>query len=401
MKKEKKKILFLIHTLGAGGAERVLVNLVNNMSDNYDVTLMTVIDTGVFKKDLNKNITYKTMFKIPFKKEKNDTNKKATKDQSGSLLNGTSKIKKLAAKSYSLLWKFMPVKLLYKLKVKEKYDIEVAFLEGICAKIISGSNQDSKKYSWIHVDIINEKKSDHVFRNLKVQKKCYENFDKIVCVSEQVRKQFIKKLEFDSKKVCVKHNAINEKEIKEKSLEKVDDLYKGNFEMVTVGRLSSQKGYDRLVRIVKKLKDDGFKFHVSIIGVGPKEAELKEYVSKNNLEDYIEFKGFKKNPYPYMKNADLFVCSSRAEGFSTVACEATILGLPIITTDCSGMRELLGNSEYGIITKNDEKSLYKGLKKLLEEKKEYNKYKKQILKIQDRFNIQNSVKLVEEMFGEE
>ncbi len=389
---QKKKVLFLIHTLGAGGAEKVLVNLVNHMSKKYDVTVMTVIDTGIFKTQLSKDVRYKTMFKIPFHKEKNQN--------SGSLLNKTSRLKSLMAKFYSFIWKYMPVNLLYKIKIKEEYDIEVAFLEGICAKIIAASPQNSKKYSWMHVDIINENKSDRVFKNIRVEKECYQKFDKIVAVSEEVRKQFIKKFDYDSSKIVVKHNAINAEEIVKKANESFDDLDNGNFEIVSIGRLSNQKGYDRLLEVVKKLKKDKINFHLSIIGVGPKEEELKQYLIDNKLEDYVTFKGFKSNPYPYLKNADLFVCSSRAEGFSTVACEATILGVPIVTTDCSGMEELLGDSEYGLITKNNSNSLYEGMKKILNDKKLYDKYKKQIVKIKNRFSIEKSVKEIEEMFGD-
>jgi len=389
----KKKVLFLNHTLGAGGAEKVLVNLVNNMSEEYDVTVMTVIDTGTFKKDLGPNVTYKTIFKIPFKKENNN-------EQSGSLLNGTSKIKKIAAKCYAFLWKIMPTKLLYCLTVKDKYDIEVAFLEGICAKIISSSNQNSKKFAWIHVDVINENKSDAVFANINSAKKCYDKFNKIVCVSNQVKKQFVKKYKINEDKVIVKHNAINATEILEKASKKIDIKIPKEFKLVTIGRLSKQKGYDRLVSIANKLKKDKIPFHLWIIGVGPKEQELKQYVEDNNLANEVEFLGFKSNPFPYLKNADLFVCSSRAEGFSTVACEATVLGIPIVTTNCSGMEELLGKSEYGLITDNSENALYKGLKEILTDEKKYKHYKKQINKIKDSFDISNTVKEIEEMFGE-
>ena len=387
----QKKVLFLIHTLGAGGAEKVLVNLVNNISSNYDVTVMTVIDTGIYKNYLNENIHYKTMFKIPRilrKKEKNT---------SGSLLNKTSKKKKILAKVYSFFWKIMPTKLLYRLKIREKYDVEVAFLEGICAKIISSSNQKSKKLSWIHVDMINEKKSDAIFWNKKSAKKCYEKFDRVVSVSNEVRSQFIKKFDFDSKKVVVKYNPIDVEEIVSKSKEKIEEETK-KFNMISVGRLSKQKGYDRLLKIVKKLKEDGFDFKLSIIGIGPKEEELKNYIKENELEEYVSLLGFKANPFPYVKKSDLFVCSSRAEGFSTVACEAAILGIPIVTTNCSGMEELLGNSEYGLITDNEEEPLYVGLKSILADNKLYELYKQKIKKLRSKFDVKSATKNIEELF---
>lgn len=389
----KKKVLFLIHTLGAGGAEKVLVNLVNHMSKQYDVTVMTVIDTGIFRSEINSNITYKTMFSIPFHKQNSN-------NQSGSLLNKTSKAKKIIAKCYTILWKYMPVKLLYKLKIKEKYDIEIAFLEGICAKIIASSNQNSKKFAWMHVDVINENKSDAVFRNLKEEKKCYEKFDTIVAVSNEVKKQFIKKFNYNSEKIIVKHNAINKDEIIKKSNESISIKMPNQFKIVTVGRLQKQKGYDRLLSISKRLKQEQIPFHLWIIGIGPQEQELKQYVKENNLQEDIDFLGFQSNPFPYMKAADLFVCSSRAEGFSTVACEATILGLPIVTTECSGMKELLGDSEYGLITENTEEALYQGLKSVLLDKNKYQYYQSQIQKIKNRFDIHTLVKQIEEMFGD-
>lgn len=393
----KKKVLFLIHTLGAGGAEKVLVNLVNHMCSDFDITVMTVIDTGVFRKDLSNQITYKTMFKIPFQKTNKIENEK---EQSGSLLNKTSRVKKLMAKCYATMWKFMPTKLLYRMKIRDKYDIEVAFLEGICAKIIASSNQDSKKFAWMHVDIINEKKSDAVFRNQKVAKRCYETFDQVVAVSEKVREQFIQKFDYDPKKVVVKHNAINTFEIMEKSKALISITPPDEFKMVTVGRLSKQKGYDRLLSVVNRLKEEQLSFHLWIIGVGPKEQELKQYVIDYQLQNYVDFLGFQNNPYPYMRAADLFVCSSRAEGFSTVACEATVLGVPIVTTDCSGMKELLGNSEYGLITENTEDALYEGLKSMIVDKEKYQYYQSQIQKIRDRFDIETLVGQIEEMFGD-
>ena len=95
----------------------------------------------------------------------------------------------------------------------------------------------------------------------------------------------------------------------------------------------------------------------------------REYIAKNNLENIVSLPGFTPNPYSIIKEHDLFVCSSRAEGYSTAVTEALILGLPVITTDCSGMRELLGeNNEYGVVVQNDEESLYNGIKKFLENK---------------------------------
>lgn len=125
-----KKLLFLNHTLGVGGAEKVLVNLVNCLDKSkYDVTLMTVIDTGIFKKDLDPDVKYKTIIKLPFQ-----INKSA---ESGSLQASSSPLKTLLKKMYQFFWRHAPCKWIYKKYVKDDYDYEIAFLEGICAKILA------------------------------------------------------------------------------------------------------------------------------------------------------------------------------------------------------------------------------------------------------------------------
>ncbi len=393
----RKKILFLIHTLGVGGAEKVLVNLANNMDKTkYEITVMTVINTGAFIKELNNEVKYKYMFNIPFSKRKNVETK--SKEESGSLLNKSSKIKEILKKTYQFIWRHISCKIIYKMFIKEKYDYEIAFLEGITAKIISAStNKESKKIAWIHVDLINEKKSEKVFINRKKEKETYKKFDTIVAVSEVVKQQFVKKFEFEEKKVLVRYNPIDEKYIEQCSNQEIDDIKKEKFTLCTVGRLAPQKGYDRLLRVVDKLNKDNLEFDLWIIGVGPDEDKLKAYINENNINN-VKLLGYKTNPYKYIKKSDIFVCSSRAEGYSTVVTEAVILEKPVITTDCSGMREILGqNGEYGLICNNNEDSLYKALKDILSNKDKYEYYKNRILERKYIFNIKESVKNIEKL----
>lgn len=393
-----KKVLFLIHTLGVGGAEKVLVNLVNHMDHSkYDITVMTVINTGAFRKELNANIHYKTMFRLPrFLEKKEQGNRK-----SGSLLNKTSKSTSVLAKLYTLFWKLAPCKLIYKKFIKEKYDYEIAFLEGITAKIIAEStNENSHKISWIHVDLLNERKSEKFFINRNKEKKVYEKFEKIVAVSQYVKEQFIKKFGIDENKVLVRYNPIDENYIYTASEEKVEDIEKKKFTLCTVGRLAPQKGYDRLVKVAKRLNEKQIDYELWIIGVGPDEEKLKNYIEENQLRN-VKLLGYKQNPYKYMRMSDLFVCSSRAEGFSTVVSEAIILGKPIVTTECSGMRELLGeHGEYGRICANKEEDLYKSLLEVLLNKEIYEYYKEKILERKGLFHIENSVENIQSLLGD-
>lgn len=389
--------MFLIHALGAGGAEKILVNIANGMDkEKFDVTIMAVVNTGVFREYINSDVKYKYIFTFPFnKKSKKDNN-----ENPGNVLSKSDSKLKIIAKLYTFFWKVIPIKIFYKMMIRERYDIEVAFLEGICAKIISGStNKTSKKISWIHVDMINHEKSKAVFKNFNDEKNCYEKFDKVVCVSNTVKEQFLKRFNYDENKVIVRYNPIDKLDIIKKSNEKVDDLIKPNkFVFCTIGRLVKQKGYDRLLKVHKKLIDDGINYELWIIGEGNKRPELEKYIKENNLSNSVKLLGFKSNPYKYLKIADAFVCSSRAEGFSTVASEAVILEKPIVTVDCSGMKELLGeNSEYGLITENKEESLFIGMKSILTNSELYDNYRKVVANRGGIFDYNKAIKNIEEL----
>lgn len=394
-----KKVLFLIHTLGGGGAEKVLVNLANSMDKTkFDVTVMTIINTGIFRDSLDSSVKYKYIFNLPKIKKKDKNNK--IENKSGSLLSKPSKIISNIAKVYSTIWKYMPTKWFYKLAIRETYDVEVAFLEGICAKVISSSNNcRSKKIAWIHVDLLNQKKSEFVFKGIEDEKSYYDRFDEIVCVSNVVKEQFINKYNISESKISVKYNPIDKDEIIIKSKEKISDIKRSDkFLFCSVGRLITQKGYDRLLHVHNKLINQGIDYELWIIGEGNKRSELELFIKENNLDNSIKLLGFKENPYKYMNIADAFVCSSRAEGFSTVASEATILGKPIVTVNCSGMNELLGyNNEYGIVTENTEEDLLEGMKKLILDRNLYEFYKEKIKERSSMFDLNKSVKDIQKI----
>ncbi len=382
--KEKPKVLFLIHTLGAGGAEKVLVDTVNAMTNKLDITLMTIIDIGAFKSNLNPNVNYKTMFK--------------TKNTNENLLNNKkTNFKSILIEVYKLIWKIIPISLLRKIKINDFYDIEVAFLEGITAKVVAKSS--SKKMVWIHVDMINQTTSDKVFINKKSMQKTYNKFDKIVAVSEDVKEKFSKKFDnqIDPNKVTVHYNLLDSKNINLKANENIKCYDNCVVNIVSVGRLVDQKGYDRLINVLYKLKQENYKFRVSIIGVGPLYESLNKKINNLFMNEEIKLLGFKSNPFPYIKQADFFVCSSFAEGFSTAVCEASILKTPTITTDCSGMKELFGENKYGYIVPNNEKDLYKGIKYFLDNENVVANYRKNLSELQQRFDTSNSIRNIEKL----
>lgn len=365
-----KKILFLIPTLAHGGAEKVLVNLVNNLNrDKFDVTVQTLFDVGVNKQFLSKDIKYKYSFKRLFR--------------------GNSKIMKLFTPNF-----------LYKHLIKDRYDIIVSYLEGPTARIVSGcSDTDTKLVSWIHCTYKNIKEAAQSFRSVKEMLDCYNKFDMTACVSDSVKDSFVNVTGF-TRPIMTLYNTIETSKIEQKSLEEVDDIAFDNnyFNICSVGKIIPVKAFDRLVHIHKKLIDDGIKNRVYIFGVGPMQETLEKAIKECGLESTFTFEGYRENPYKYVRRCDLTVCSSLSEGLSTAVTESLIVGTPVVTTRCSGMEELLGsNNEFGIITDNDEKALYEGIKQILTEPDLLEYYSKKAVERAPYFSTKNTTDAVEKM----
>lgn len=368
-----KKVLFFIPTLAQGGAEKVLVNLVNNMDKSkFDITVQTLFAGGVNEQFLNKDINYKCCFKKEFK--------------------GNSQILKL----------FSP-KSLYKKFIKEHYDIIVSYLEGPTARIVSGcTDGETKLVSWIHVEQHTKDTASYSFKSYDEAKRCYGKFDKIICVSEYVKNDFGNI--FDNvKNIEVLYNTIESDQIIKKADEPINDYSfdKKVKTLVAVGTLKKSKGFDKLIRIHKRLLEEGILHNIIILGQGPEKDNLLSMINELHIEDSSKLLGYNTNPYKYLKNSDMFVCSSVAEGFSTAATEALIVGTPVVTVEVSGMKEMLGeNNEYGIVTDNNEDALYEGIKKMLTEPGMLEYYAKRAEERGKSFSTEKTVKAVEEMLEE-
>lgn len=367
-----KRVLFLINTLGNGGAERVLVNLINNIDDRkFDITLKTLFDVGVNKKFIRPGIKYEYVLNKPFK-------------------------------GYNLVFELLPNKIISKYIVKDEYDIIVVYLHGVLTKIISKySAYQSKKIAWLHADMNISPFLDK-FKNRDSINKCFDNYNAIVGVSESVAKSFVDRVGFE-KRVFVKYNTFNVDLIEIKSLEKIEtNIISSNLiNICSVGKLDKVKGYDRLLRVVNKLVRDNIKFKLNIVGEGLQKKVLREYIDYNGLGEYVTLLGFRENPYKYIKNSDLFVCSSLSEGYSSVVVESLILETPVITTLCSGMKDILGeDSQYGVIVENNEEALYKGMKELILNEQKLKYYTQKAKERKKYFDIEKTVKEVERLLEE-
>ena len=345
----KKSVLFLIPNLGHGGAEKVLVNLVNNLNaERFDITVQTIFDGGVNKQYLLPHIHYKSWKKHTFR-------------------------------GYTHLLKLFSKKRLYNLIVKNRFDYVISFLEGTSTRIIAGCPyEDSIKISWVHTEIDSLKMLSRCFKSVKEVANCYSSFDRIVFVSEGVKKVFAETVSqlsdgigLYADKFSVFYN-VNETEIiKEKAKDTVDDAVFSTdaVNIISVGKLIQVKGYDRLISAVAELNKElpQRKIHLYLVGVGGQERKLFELSREYNISDKVTFLGFKDNPYKYVAKCDLYVCSSRVEGFSTAVTEALVVGTPVVSTRCSGAVELLGeNNEFGVVCENSQDGIYSGIKYIID-----------------------------------
>lgn len=365
-----KKILFLIHDLGQGGAEKVLVNLVNNMDrTKFDISVTVLFGGGINEQFLKPDIHFRAVFprEIP----------------------GNSKLLKLLTPAQ-----------LHKLCVKEHYDIEVSYLEGPSARVISGcQDPDTKLISWIHVEQHTMKKLAGSFRNEQEARRCYSRFDQTVCVSQYVRDDFCRILNFQ--KPCrVLYNTVESAKILTLSAEEAPKLMQdAQIRLASVGSLKPSKGYDRMLRIIRRLRDEQYPVHLYILGIGPLQQELEQQIADQHLQDAVTLLGYDTNPYKYVAKCDLFICASHAEGFSTAATEALIVGTPVCSVEVSGMKEMLGdNNGWGIVTDNNEDALYHGIKNLLNEPALLAHYKNKAAQRGRSFSTENTVRAVEELF---
>lgn len=345
----KKHILFFIESLSSGGAEKVLVTLLKHLDySQYDVTLMPLVDTGILREDIDKSkIHY-----VPVISEAKNTRQRIW-----------SKIK------YKLIYHYLPSKLANRWIIPQKgVDVYIAFTEGFATKLLSYT--PNKKIAWVHADLKTDPwtSNSKIFKSLEEEKEAYNRYDNVVCVSQSVEQ--IMREHYGLHQAITIYNPIDTDDILQKAkLPLPIELQSSSFNIVSVGRLVPQKGYDRLIPIIGKLRKEGKNIQLYIIGEGIERNYLESIIVEEGLQEAVHLMGFQRNPYALLSKMDLFVCSSRAEGYSLVIAEAMTLGLPVVSTNCAGPNELLDHGKYGLLVDNDDACLCEGISTIINDSK--------------------------------
>ena len=283
----------------------------------------------------------------------------------------------------------------YNKYVKNNYDVEVAFLEGPITRLFSVKNKGVKKIAWIHNDISKVYGNDLKAKmKLTLDKKIYNKYGKLIFVSKDNKKSFEETYKDIKPSKEVIYNYIDINKVIEKSKQEIDFKFDNNqLNFLTVARLVEQKGIDRLIKIHKQLLENNYKNKFYVIGDGPEREKLKGLIEKENLSDTFILLGKKENPYPYMKQSDIFCLLSKFEGYGMVLEEAKILNKPIIITNTAA-REALQNYKNAKIIDNNEKAIYNNLRDII--KKDIRNFENSENKYNNEDIIQKFKKLLEE-----
>lgn len=315
----KKNILITSVHMDIGGIESVLLSLLSNIDyDKFDVDLILYKNQGV---NLDK-IPNKVNIYSPYSySKKNILNKWTNKDK---FINKV--IRKLTFNSFTIK-QFISNK---------KYDVGIAFsgYHYLMDNFVNLSNC-KKRYIWIHTDIKWLVDNDLKYRkNFYKTYKKYFDFDKIIAVSKSAMEQFNEVIPDLKEKTEYIYNLVRFKSTHERI--NLSDKYN----IVSVGRLVRQKGYDRLIDVVNLLKNESSNFLVSIIGDGEEKNNLANKVNDLHLNEFVKFLGAKKDVSKYLNSADLFVSTSYSEGAPVVLIEALLSNIPLVVPNVTGIRDM-------------------------------------------------------------
>lgn len=370
-----KKIAFFVQWLLCAGVEKALLNLSEELvNSGNDVTIYVIQKKGEFINDIPKGVKLKV---IPMDE----------KIRENIPVGGTKITVRncLAEKKYIKAIKFLVKRKLnntpfaeleiQKEKIsnlKEKYDIAVNFhlhspflVWYFSEKVIA-----DKKYTWIHNDF------ETTGYKINELKEYLTDIDRFFTVSQKIKNEFVSIFPEYKNKTEFALNIVNDREIKLKA----NEFYPKEFEncksikLLTVGRLEEQKGYDIAIEVCMKLKEEGLQFDWFVLGEGTLRKQLESEIEKKKIDNCFHLLGVKTNPYPYFKNADIYVQTSKHEGYVTTVTEAKILNKPIVCTDVSGAREQLIDNINGSIAEINAISVYNKLKELIIDKNKRDTY---------------------------
>ena len=370
-----KKILIVNNNFHIGGVQKALISLLWEIKDKYDVTLLLLYNNGEYKNDVPDGVTVISAggFYRYIGMTKNDV--KTVGDKLGRLFFGA--ISRLFGRRYAV--KFMSIGQ----KTLTGYDAAISYLHNSSDKAFYGGCNDfvlkhvdtKKKITFLHCDFI------MCNANTIQNEAQYSKFDTVAACSQGCANTFIKGFPNLKEKVHVVNNCHRFDEILKAAHEAPVTMSEDKINIVTVSRMSSEKGVERGVSAIAKLGDLKNKIHYYIVGDGARMALVQQEIKQNKLEDTVTLCGLLKNPYGYIASADLLLIPSYSEAAPLVIGEAAFLGIPILSTETSSAKDMIEQTQYGWVCENSEDGIVESLKYLISASEKIDAAKKSLRNI--------------------
>lgn len=394
-----KKIIVVADSLGIGGIEKSLINMLNNFdSKKYNVDLRLYERGGELLERVEKKVNIldkrKSLecFSKPIssllKEKKYRLMYGRVKAKSKALI--VAKIRGVSEVSYYQIQNSYKFTHKYLEKEEKSYDVAIGYAWPHDYII---SNVDAKlKIGWIHTDY----KNIYLDRNLDFN--MWSKLDVIVAVSEDCRRAFLEVYPKLENKVVVIENITSPRWIKEDSLKKENLYNKEYFNILSIGRICNAKGFDLAIDILEEVKKRGYKkIRWNIIGFGPDEGKIIKLVNDKNLKDNFVLLGKKINPYPYLRECDLYIQPSRYEGKAVTVTEAKVLEKSILISNYETAKSQINHLEDGMIEELDIKKMANSIIKLYEDEKLREKLSKgcRLSNYENNYEINKLYKIIE------
>mgnify|MGYP001024779956 CR=1 FL=1 len=351
----KKKVLFVINTMGRAGAETALLGLLRKLDrERCDISLYVLLGQG----ELIERLPPDVRLLNPRFSKRSVLSGRGRAALTGSVLaaffrNGGfwRKIGYTLSGLPAMLrrGRFQPDKLLWRavaeggLRFAEEYDLAVAWIEGGSAYYVADHARAGKKAAFIHIDY---RRAGYT---RELDQDCWKCFNRIFAVSPDAAEKFTSVYPEYRDKTAVFPNIVDQEEIRERAKEPggFTDGYDG-LRILTVGRLTYQKGYDIAIKAMRRLKDAGYRARWYVLGDGDQRRSLERQIAALGLREDFVLLGAVDNPYPYFAQADLYVHAVRFEGQGIAVWEAQTLGCPVVVSDYCGSREQVEGGRYGV-----------------------------------------------------
>lgn len=337
--------LFIEGELNGGGAERVLLDILRNFDYKCNqVDLLQITGGGVLIDEVPKEVNIIEAW------------------------HGYPLAYRLSLRcSLWFGWSWLLRSKIKKVLDVNHYDVAISFLEGMPLKMHAMiTSVADRNYSWVHCDLDKDRYEVGQFRNGE-EIGAYNKMDGVICVAADTALAFQRRFADCTSKVKVIYNPIDVSKILTLSeAELISPSDDAVFTIAVCGRLTAPKKLDRVIRLAKRIKDEGLSVKIQLIGDGNLRNDLEEQSEELGVTSVVEFMGFQRNPYPYIAAADTLLSTSGYEGFSLVICEAMALGVPVVATKTAGPMEILDNDNYGILCNHDDESIFQAVKKMYE-----------------------------------